>query len=219
MTTQKKNSRLSALAILCQMFCLLMALTVALPSIAMGDAKNGYAYVVILELLATVAAAIAAVYAARAARRSNDAADRTAEAAEGSLQHEKELTSMKLVADTLIRIVGDEEVRGLVDKVHEKGTEIKAGWKETREILDKLLSQFAIVAHARERGMVNDDDLCTILYDLLQIINSESIRCHMDNHLLLMEQKSPTLHKHPYRMLVELVDYLFPNGKGQGDRR
>ena len=39
MTTQKKNSRLSARAILCQVLGMLMALTVALPSAA-GDAKS-----------------------------------------------------------------------------------------------------------------------------------------------------------------------------------
>ena len=42
MTTQKKNSRLSARAILCQVLGMLMALTVALPSVA-GDAKSVYA--------------------------------------------------------------------------------------------------------------------------------------------------------------------------------
>ena len=42
MTTQKKNSRLSVRAILCQMLGMLMALTVALPSAA-GDAKSVYA--------------------------------------------------------------------------------------------------------------------------------------------------------------------------------
>ena len=42
MTTQKKNSRLSARAILCQMLGMLMALTVALPSAA-GDARTVYA--------------------------------------------------------------------------------------------------------------------------------------------------------------------------------
>ena len=41
MTTQKKNSRLSARAILCQILGMLMALTVALPSAA-GDAKSVY---------------------------------------------------------------------------------------------------------------------------------------------------------------------------------
>ena len=42
MTTQKKNSRLSARAILCQVLGMLMALTVALPSAA-GDARTVYA--------------------------------------------------------------------------------------------------------------------------------------------------------------------------------
>ena len=42
MTTQKKNSRLSARAILCQVLGMLMALTVALPSAA-GDAKSVFA--------------------------------------------------------------------------------------------------------------------------------------------------------------------------------
>lgn len=44
MTTQKKNSRLSARAILCQVLGMLMALTVALPSAA-GDAKSVHAEV------------------------------------------------------------------------------------------------------------------------------------------------------------------------------
>ena len=220
MTTQKKNSRLSARAILCLMFCLLMAFTVAL-SATSGDhsansdnTKTIFAWENIVTWvfsLASLVVAICAICASRKSRRaavrSADAAERSAKTAEDTLLHEKQLTSLKLVVDAINRVLADKEVLKLVNNIDGSKIEVMAGEKETIMILERLLSQLTIVAYARERKLVNDDDLCMLLYDFLRVIDKEAVRCHMG--LKDLEDSQRRSHK----MLLELADYCLNRPK------
>ena len=218
MTTQKKNSRLSARAILCQMFCLLMVFTVALPSVAAtGDAKNGYAYVVILELLTAVATAIAAVYAACAARRSNDAADRSAKIAADALAHKKSLVSLELVKSVKDKIAADSEMQNMFENIKASEVEIRAGTNKAKlETLNGLLSHFAVIANAWKYKLVNDDGVYLVVEKLLQVMGNEAVQSQLKPPLAGMDTNPINLHESSHKALMELVDHFSPEQKKHG---
>ena len=215
MTTQKKNSRLSARAILCQMFCLLMAFTVVLPSVA-ADGENGDAYIKILGLLALVVTALATVSAAYAACRSKDAADISAKTAADSLTHKKRLVSLELVNSVKNAIAADIEMQNMFENIKTSELEIEAGNKEKLKTLNGLLSHFAVIANAWKYNLVNDDDVCLIVGRLLQVMDNKAVKRRLKPPLPEMEPDTINLHESSHKALMELVDHFSPKQKKHG---
>ena len=229
MTTQKKNSRLSVLAILCQTFCLLIAFTVVLLApfvMAENHAHQGAGDDIFTKakefattwgmLILTAIAVWVAYQSQKAAKRSADesgrsaiAAERSASATEGALQHEKKMASKKLVVDALNRVSEDKELLKLTMDIKGNQIEIMAGWMATKMILYRLISQLTIVVHARDRGLVDDGDLCTVLYDLLKVIDDDAVRYDMGLDLQKPDSDFPKFRKRLYKMLLELADHCF----------
>ena len=125
----------------------------------------------------------------------------------------KRLTSAKLVTNTLIAFVTDKEMLQLFNDIKHKRLEIQAGEKEV-DTLDKLLSHFAIVVFARNRGIVSDKDMGIILYDLLKIMHDEGVREYVKKHLEEANIFHPKIEEHPYWVLRDFADKHPPNYNG-----
>ena len=211
MTTQKKNSRLSARAIFCLMFCLLMAFTVALPSAAesvYAEAKNS---VVVAEggtlaswkwaaVLAQIISAVAVTAAALIAGR--------------QFRANKHLESVKFVLQVFRDITSDERMQDTLRKIECYTTHQDFG-VQPRD-LDILLGHLASLAVAREQNVVKEDDLFVVKYYVSLTMNNPSVERHVNGHLNLMGNIHKGVQTHPYRALMKLRDSLekkFPDKK------
>ena len=190
MTTQKKNSRLSVLAILCQMLCLLMAFAVALPSAAesvFAEAKNSA--VIAAAQLVSAFAVIAAAWVAGRQFLAN-----------------KRLESVKFVFHVLRELVSDKAMQKTLYKIECYTTPQEFGVDP--QDLDRLLGLLARLAIAWREKVVKDDDLFAVKYYVCVTMDNFSVKNHVNGHLDLMGNVHKGVHTHPYRVLMDLRDFL-----------
>ena len=199
MTTQKKNSRLSALAILCQMLCLLMAFAVALPSAAesvYAEAANGAVIAEggILSLLgdcAQIISALAVIVAAWIAGR--------------QFLDNKHLESVKFVFQVLMEIASDETMQDTLRKIEcytrPEDFDVKS------QDIDRLLTHLARLAIAWKENVVKGEALVVVKYYVCVTMNNLSVKRHVGN-LDLMENVHTGVQTHPYKVLMDLRDFL-----------
>ena len=200
MTTQKKNSRLSALAILCQMLCLLMAFAVALPSAAEGiyvEAKNGAVTAEggILALLGSYAqliSAIAVIAAAWIAGR--------------QFLANKRLESVKFVFQVLRGIFSDEGMQNTLYKIecYTRPEDFKVNTQD----LNRLLGHLASLAVAWNNNVVKDEEIAVVKYYVCVTMNNPEVKKRVNGHLDLMKNLHTGVQTHPYKVLMDLRDFL-----------
>ena len=127
-----------------------------------------------------------------------------------------QLAGVKFVSDTLNEIVADKEILKIFNAAEQDGIAITALDHSTVTALNRLLSRFAIIAYAREKKIINDDALAIILYDLLRVLNNDAVKEHVKYRLGVMKNEFPKLRKHPYELLLKLLDRFSSNGIEQG---
>ena len=125
-----------------------------------------------------------------------------------ALYRKNRLTSVMLVADTLKVFAADKDMQDMFFAIEYDKFKYTPEFHTSPEErkMDKMLSHLSAAALAWDNGLIRQEDIVLVQYDVIRILRNKEVQKYLHVHLGNWTQSQKL--QHPYQAFIKLGEYL-----------